>query len=162
MTDALTGLANRRALDGALDDAIRRADLDGAPCAVLFIDIDRFKKINDALGHAAGDVVLKKVGQALGERLRRGDLLTRYGGEEFVAVLPDTGLDAAKRVAETLCERMAALDLSTLTGGRDVRVSIGVAALSREWMDGTDLVAAADAAMYRAKRLGRDQVCVAS
>ena len=99
MSDPLTGLANRRALDAAVVRAIGRARREAALCAVLFIDIDHFKDINDSLGHAVGDAVLQRVGRGLRDRLRRGDLLARYGGEEFVALLPDTDLDAAIRVA---------------------------------------------------------------
>jgi diguanylate cyclase (GGDEF)-like protein len=129
---------------------------------VLFIDIDHFKEINDALGHAVGDAVLQRVGRGLRDRLRRGDLLARYGGEEFVALLPDTDLEAAMRVAEVLRRRVATLDFKTLTGDLPVRVSIGVAQLSEELMGSGSLVSAADAAMYEAKRQGRDRVVAAS
>jgi diguanylate cyclase (GGDEF)-like protein len=162
LSDPLTGLANRRALDAAVMRAIGRARRDAALCAVLFIDIDHFKEINDALGHAVGDAVLQRVGRGLRDRLRRGDLLARYGGEEFVALLPDTDLDAAMRVAEVLRRRVATLDFKTLTGDLPVRVSIGVAQLSEELMGSGSLVSAADAAMYEAKRQGRDRVVAAS
>ena len=160
-TDALTGLANRRALDSAVARAISGARRDRALCAVLFIDIDHFKEINDTMGHAVGDAVLKRVGRALRDRLRRGDLLARYGGEEFVALLPDTDLEAAVRVAETLRRRIATYGFNALTGGLPVRVSIGVAQLSESRMTAASLVSAADTAMYEAKRQGRDRVCVA-
>jgi len=160
MTDSLTGLANRRALDAAVVRAIARARRDAALCTVLFIDIDHFKDINDSLGHAVGDGVLQAVGRGLRDRLRRGDLLARYGGEEFVALLPDTDLEAAVRVAEVLRSRIASLDFDALTGGLPVRVSIGVAQLSDKLMSAGSLVAAADAAMYEAKRQGRNRVVV--
>ena len=161
LTDSLTGLANRRALDAAVVRAIARARRDAALCTVLFIDIDHFKDINDALGHAVGDAVLQGVGRGLRDRLRRGDLLARYGGEEFVALLPDTDLAAALQVAEVLRSRVASLDFDSLTGGLPVRVSIGVAQLSEELMGTGSLVAAADAAMYEAKRQGRNRVVFA-
>lgn len=161
LSDPLTGLANRRALDAAVVRAIGRARRDAALCTVLFIDIDHFKDINDALGHAVGDSVLQRVGRALRDRLRRGDLLARYGGEEFVALLPDTDLDAAKRVAEVLRRRIETIDFSSLTGLLPVRVSIGVAQLSEELMAAGSLVSAADAAMYEAKRQGRNRVVTA-
>ncbi|HLN05294.1 MAG TPA: sensor domain-containing diguanylate cyclase [Acidimicrobiales bacterium] len=160
-TDALTGLANRRALDAAVVRAISRGRREAALCAVLFIDIDHFKDINDTLGHAVGDAVLQRVGRGLRDRLRRGDLLARYGGEEFVALLSDTDLQAAMRVAETLRRRIATLEFDSLTGGLPVRVSIGVAQLSEDRMSAGSLVSAADAAMYEAKRQGRNRVCVA-
>ena len=162
LSDPLTGLANRRALDAAVVRAISRARRDAALCAVLFIDIDHFKDINDALGHAVGDAVLQRVGRGLKDRLRRGDLLARYGGEEFVALLPDTDLDAAMRVAEVLRRRIATLDFSTLTGTLPVRVSVGVAQLSEDHMGAGLLVSAADAAMYEAKRQGRNRVVAAA
>ncbi|MGD0984368.1 MAG: sensor domain-containing diguanylate cyclase [Acidimicrobiales bacterium] len=162
LTDSLTGLANRRALDAAVVRAIARARRDAALCAVLFIDIDHFKDINDSLGHAVGDAVLQSVGWGLRDRLRRGDLLARYGGEEFVALLPDTDLQAALQVAEVLRSRIASLDFGSLTAGLPVRVSIGVAQLSEELMGAGSLVAAADAAMYEAKRQGRNRVVVGS
>ena len=162
LTDSLTGLANRRALDAAVVRAIARARRDAALCTVLFIDLDHFKEINDSLGHAVGDAVLQVVGRALRDRLRRGDMLARYGGEEFVALLPDTDLGAALRVAEILRSRIASLDFGSLTGGLPVRVSIGVAQLSEELMSAGSLVSAADSAMYEAKRQGRNRVVVAS
>ncbi len=128
---------------------------------MLFIDIDHFKDINDSLGHAVGDSVLQRVGRALRDRLRRGDLLARYGGEEFVALLPDTDLDAATRVAEVLRRRIETIDYSSLTGALPVRVSIGVAQFSEELMSAGSLVSAADAAMYEAKRQGRNRVVAA-
>lgn len=160
LTDSLTGLANRRALDAAVVREIARARRDATPCTVLFIDIDRFKDINDSVGHAVGDSVLQAVGSGLRDRLRRGDLLARYGGEEFVALLPDTDLQAALRVAEVLRRRIASLDFRSLAGGLPVRVSIGVAQLSEELMSVGLLVSAADSAMYEAKRQGRNRVVV--
>ena len=162
LTDPLTGLANRRALDAAVIRAIGRARREAALCAVLFIDIDHFKDINDSLGHAVGDAVLQRVGRALRDRLRRGDLLARYGGEEFVALLPDTDLDAATRVAEVLRRRVATIDFASWTGTLPVRVSIGVAQLSEKLMAAGSLVSAADAAMYEAKRQGRNRVVAAT
>ena len=157
LTDPLTGLANRRALDAAVVRAIARARRDSALCTVLFIDVDHFKDINDSLGHAVGDSVLQAVGRGLRDRLRRGDILARYGGEEFVALLPDTDLPAALRVAEILRKRVASLDFGSLTGGLPVRVSIGVAQLSEELMGAGSLVSAADSAMYASQRLGRNR-----
>jgi len=139
----------------------RRSARDAALGTVLFIDIDHFKDINDALGHAVGDAVLQGVGAGLRDRLRRGDLLARYGGEEFVALLADTDLAAALQVAEVLRSRIASLDFNSLTGELPVRVFIGVAQLSEELMGTGSLLAAADAAMYEAKRQGRNRVVFA-
>jgi diguanylate cyclase (GGDEF)-like protein len=161
LTDELTGLANRRALTTAARHAVRRARRDRSACSVLFVDIDHFKRINDQLGHAVGDLVLQAVGDALADRLRQGDLLARYGGEEFVIVLPDTDAPDATRLAEELLERVASLDAEALCQGLPIRVSIGVAGVSERYADLKAVLAAADAALYEAKRTGRNRVCVA-
>ena len=155
-SDPLTGLANRRALEEVIEVSVSRYEHFGEPAAILFIDIDHFKEVNDTFGHATGDLVLQRVGTALRERLRRGDLVARYGGEEFVALLPDTTLIAGGVLAESLRARVEALDLRAISGDIPVRISIGVACVSPERMDSESLLAAADAAMYRAKREGRN------
>lgn len=161
-TDPLTGLANRRALVSAVSRAMDRLRQKDEPSTVLFIDIDHFKPVNDTYGHSQGDLVLQWIGAALSERLRKHDVLARYGGEEFVALLGDTDLDAGTAIAEALRERVAALDSTGLTGDLPVRVSIGVAPLSRACSSADEVLAASDAAMYEAKRRGRNKVWVAS
>ncbi len=161
-TDPLTGLANRRALEEVVEVSLARYEHFAEPAALLFVDIDHFKTVNDTFGHAIGDQVLQRVGEALRERLRRGDLVVRYGGEEFVALLPDTGLEAGAALAESLRERIESVDLSDLCGAIPVRVSIGVAAVGPGCLDTTSLLAAADAAMYAAKKRGRNQVALAA
>lgn len=158
-TDPLTGLSNRRALEDLIEVSVSRFQRFGEPAALLFIDIDHFKHVNDTFGHAVGDVVLQRVGAALRERLRRGDLLARYGGEEFVALLPDTSLDSGVILAESLRSRIERLDLSGLSDGIPICVSIGVSAVAPGRLDAESLLAAADQAMYEAKRRGRNQVC---
>ena len=157
-TDPLTGLANRRVLEEVIDISVGRYEHFGEPTALLFIDIDHFKDVNDTFGHATGDLVLQQVGTALRERLRRGDLVARYGGEEFVALLPDTTLQAGIVLAESLRGRVEALDLRSICGDIPIRVSIGVAWVSPERLDAESLLAAADSAMYEAKRDGRNLV----
>jgi diguanylate cyclase (GGDEF)-like protein len=161
-TDPLTGLANRRALEEVIDVSVSRFRHFGEPAALLFIDIDHFKEVNDNYGHAVGDVVLQLVGQALRERLRRGDLVARYGGEEFVALLSDTTREAGVALAESLRGRVAALDLTDVVGKIPIRVSIGVATIGPGHLEADALLKAADEAMYEAKRRGRDRVCVAA
>jgi len=153
MTDSLTGLHNRHVLEDALARELQRSERSGRPCAVLFCDLDHFKRVNDNCDHATGDQVLQQVAAVIRQRLRRGDLAARYGGDEFVVLLPDTDLEAAVEVAGDLRERIAASP-SPLP----VTVSIGVAGSMGADPDGPSFLAAADAAMYLAKRAGRNRV----
>lgn len=159
--DALTGLANRRAAQARLDIERARFERGGTPLSVLMLDLDRFKSVNDRWGHALGDRVLQGVATAIAAELRACDVGSRFGGEEFVVVLPDTPLEDALRAAERIRRRVAALETDT---GDDaplhVTVSIGVAQLQAgEGIDG--MLARADAALYRAKSEGRDRCSAA-
>lgn len=150
--DGLTGLANRRLFEESLEREVARAQRRGSPVALVALDVDHFKEVNDTLGHPAGDAVLREVGRALTENTKASDLPARYGGDEFVVLLPDcSGLDAVT-VAERLRSEVAAR-MTTVK----VSVSAGAAALPENADDGTGLVAAADAALYEAKRAGRDR-----
>ncbi|MGH7643500.1 MAG: diguanylate cyclase [Candidatus Dormibacteria bacterium] len=153
MTDSLTGLHNRHVLEDALARELLRAERSGRPCAVLFCDLDHFKEVNDQWDHATGDHILQQVAAVIRQRLRRGDLAARYGGDEFVVLLPDTELEAAVEVAGDLRERV-----EVTPSPRPVTVSIGVAGSSPSYLDGASFLAAADAAMYLAKRAGRNHV----
>jgi diguanylate cyclase (GGDEF)-like protein len=157
--DELTELPNRRGASRQLEVLVSRARRHSQQLAVLLVDADRFKDVNDAFGHAAGDVVLREVAHRLRERVRREDAVGRWGGEEFVIALPETTLDGAVAVAESLREAVAA---TVIHAGDDadlhVTVSIGVAAWTGEELD--DLVALADSALYAAKAAGRDRVVV--
>lgn len=158
--DPLTGVANRRVFDQRLDEEWRRAQRAQGSLAVLMVDVDEFKAFNDRHGHAAGDRCLVEVVTALTSNLRRaGDLLSRYGGEEFAAILPETTVAAASRIAEVL--RSAVEELRVPHGGSPVAphvtVSIGAAAVyPAAGGDAAALVAAADAALYQAKAAGRN------
>ena len=158
-TDPLTGLANRRALLARAAEVIAESDRRQAPCSVAFLDLDHFKEVNDRFGHGAGDEVLVSVAGALTGRLRAGDLVARYGGEEMVVVLPGTSLGDAVAIVEELRQRVAGLELEGLRGHR-VRVSAGVALVAAgESLE--ESLARADRALYEAKRAGRDRLCVA-
>lgn len=150
--DGLTGLGNRRALDRELP----RACAGPEPTSVLALDVDRFKQINDRLGHAAGDEVLNEIGRRLGVHCRSGDTVTRTGGDEFVAVLAGADLDAAELVAERLRRDVAAAPIETSTGAIEVTVSVGVA--SGVGQAAAVLLRRADEALYVVKAAGRDGV----
>jgi diguanylate cyclase (GGDEF)-like protein len=163
--DPLTGLANRRALDEHLALECARARRSGEALAVLMIDVDHFKAFNDAHGHPGGDAALVLVARTVDACLKRpGDLVARFGGEEFCAVLPHTDADQARQVAQQLCQ--AVCDLALPHGqspvAEHVTLSIGVAHAggTPDW-DPEHWLRRADLALYQAKRLGRDQVVVA-
>jgi diguanylate cyclase (GGDEF)-like protein/PAS domain S-box-containing protein len=161
--DALTGLYNRRYLEEILDREIRRAARAQQNLGVILIDLDHFKKFNDAFGHDAGDAVLRETGTALTRGIRAEDFVCRYGGEEFVVILPTANVDAAQARGESL--RLKMRELTILYQGKSmgmITISVGVAVFPDHGTTPKELMAAADAALYEAKRNGRDQVTVAS
>jgi diguanylate cyclase (GGDEF)-like protein len=155
MTDALTGLPNRRALKQKLDEEHQRARRHGTDLAIVMVDIDHFKDINDALGHPVGDAALVTVAHLLKQELRANDTIARYGGEEFIAILPSTGLDGGLVMAERFRRTIerATWDFRTLT------ISAGVSCGRAGEIPHGDLVELADNALLRAKRSGRNRVC---
>jgi diguanylate cyclase (GGDEF)-like protein len=159
--DPLTNLRNRRALDGALERERPRAQRYGRPLAVVTMDVDHFKAVNDRFGHAAGDEVLRRVAGVLTEGVRDIDVAARAGGEEFVLVLPETTAAAAREVAERL--RVAVAEMVVEHEGEriGVRLSAGVAAWPECVAAPEDLLEASDRALYAAKRGGRNRVSVA-
>lgn len=155
-TDGLTGLLNRRFFMDSAAQALATCARHGHPCSVLMVDADHFKAINDQHGHLAGDEVLVALARSMRGVLRQSDLIARFGGEEFVALLPHTDAGAALATAQRLRERCAGLGMASPQGAVRVTVSIGVAT----WRNGeslTQLVSRADAALYAAKQRGRDQ-----
>jgi diguanylate cyclase (GGDEF)-like protein len=128
---------------------------------VVLLDLDRFKALNDAHGHPAGDTVLVALGKALREQVRAGDLASRIGGEEFLLVLPNMPLAAAAERIDKLRARFAATEVEAGREKLHASFSAGVAACPEHGTSTVDLVSAADAALYRAKLEGRDRVCVA-
>jgi diguanylate cyclase (GGDEF)-like protein len=151
--DSLTGLANRRLFDESLQREVARAQRLGAPLSLLVLDVDHFKQVNDTYGHQTGDAVLREVADALVGNTKNYDVTARYGGDEFVVLLPGCHPDDAIRVAERVRRGIAReVDEAPVT------ISAGIATLPDNAVDAERLMAAADAALYEAKRTGRDRV----
>lgn len=158
-TDGLTRIPNRRHFEEQLESDWRRCRREGKPLALLLLDVDQFKLINDRDGHQAGDAVLRHVAQCLKRRtLRGGDLCARFGGDEFAMIMPDTTLDQAARLAERLRADVAEAADPAGPARPRATVSIGVAATNATVASPAELLACADEALYRAKSRGRDNV----
>ena len=152
--DPLTGLFNRRYLEETLDREVARATRAQSTLGVVMLDLDKFKLLNDTFGHTAGDAALREVGHLLRENVRASDVACRYGGDEFVVVMPDTNLENASRKAHALL----GLFKRAPSG---LESSMGVVAFPSHGRVGADLLKAADAALYRAKQVGGNRVVVA-
>ncbi|MBT9589953.1 MAG: diguanylate cyclase [Thiobacillus sp.] len=159
LTDLLTGLPNRRSAMDQLAQAWSAATRSGSPLAVMVIDIDHFKQINDTYGHASGDIVLREAANSLRASARREDSVCRIGGEEFLVICPNTDLNSAKQSAERLRANLEARRIPIGEIERGITTSIGVAVRDTGTADIDALVSTADQALYRAKQAGRNQVC---
>lgn len=159
LRDPLTGLYNRRYMEDALERYISLSERDGNPLAVLMIDLDHFKKLNDTHGHAKGDAVLREVAGQLVGSLRPADVVARYGGEELMVILPNCGLDDAVLKAEMLRSRIEGL---SAIHGTPISASLGVAAIPENATGAGEVVALADGALYVAKQAGRNRVVAAA
>lgn len=157
--DSLTGLANRRSTHDTLDRLHAAARRAPSPLGVVALDLDLFKAVNDRHGHAAGDALLSAVGSVLAGAVRAGDLVGRVGGEEFLALLPDTDAAGAVLVAERLRRAIRGIDIPA--AGGPGTASVGVACLEAADASSADLLRRADQALYRAKEAGRDRVVLA-
>ena len=162
MQDELTGLGNRRRFDSALSEACARVERYGGALSLLMIDIDRFKTVNDRFGHPAGDLVLRSFGELLWAALRVTDIPTRYGGDEFAVILPDTGKTETWIVAEKLRDAIAGLSVAHGDEPITITASLGIASFGDANRTPDALLQAADSALYRAKRRGRDRVELAA
>jgi diguanylate cyclase (GGDEF)-like protein len=156
--DPLTGCSTRAHGLSRLEIELRRAQRSRKQAAVLLLDLDHFKGVNDQYGHPCGDAVLAQVGRSMMQTLRASDIRCRWGGEEFLLVLPETGLEAAKRVADSVCRRIA--DSRVIYGNEEVQVtgSVGVTITRPGEIDTQNLLLRVDAALYRAKNEGRNCV----
>jgi diguanylate cyclase (GGDEF)-like protein len=158
MYDALTGLLNRRAMEEALHAQVRSSRRSDEPFAVMMLDLDYFKRINDDFGHGVGDLALQHVSALLRSALRDIDSLARFGGEEFVVLMPGANLAEAESVAERLRNLLSATPMKNDSYQVPLSISIGVA----EWLssedDSSQLLLRADAALFQAKVQGRNRV----
>lgn len=156
--DALTGLLNRRALVARLHESVAQARPQHQPLALIFLDMDHFKSVNDRYGHQTGDACLRAVAAAIADELRPTDSLGRYGGEEFVALLPATTHEQAMAVGERIRRSIESLHVHARGNSLQTTISMGVASLTGPADTADDLIARADAALYRAKTQGRNCV----
>lgn len=158
-TDELTGIFNRRYLSDRLKEEQSRALRNNHQLAALMLDADGFKRVNDKYGHDAGDLVLRELATLIRGQLRTEDIVSRYGGEEFLVLLPEVDLEAAVSVADRLCTLIATRRLPKEAGVKHMQVSIGIASLEPD-DTGDEIITRADLAMYEAKRNGGNRVCV--
>jgi diguanylate cyclase (GGDEF)-like protein len=161
-TDPLTGLANKRSLEQALVRDLARADRDKTCLSVVVADVDHFKQVNDRYGHAIGDVVLQRVAKLLSSTLRTGDLATRFGGEEFVLILPGTNAFGAKLAAERIRRAVSQVEFEGPQGKFQITISFGVTSVVGPGCSGMSkqVFKEADEALYAAKSGGRNRVII--
>jgi two-component system cell cycle response regulator len=162
LTDGLTGLWNRRQLDLRVGQELERAARFGERFSLVLVDLDDFKAVNDTHGHPVGDAVLVEVAQRLVTHTREVDVVARFGGEEFVLLLPQTDLEGACRVADKVRDEVAAVPVETDGLSVAISLSAGVACHPRHGATAAALLAAADEALYRAKHTGKNRVQAAA
>jgi len=161
LRDGLTGCFNRAHAMETLTSELRRAQRGRTPLSMIMFDVDEFKRVNDTYGHLAGDHVLAEVGARLSALLRTSDVKCRYGGDEFLLILPDTPAAGAGQLAESIRREISRIALPAETGGAHITVSSGVVTATREELDARAFIARADRALYTAKHAGRNRVCAA-
>lgn len=163
ITDPLLGIFNRRFIDRRLQEEMLRAQRHGLPLSLMLLDIDFFKKVNDTWGHQNGDIVLKHLARLLVDTLRQTDLVARFGGEEFVLLLPHTTQTDARMLAERLRRTVEQTPVLITTSGNDyqelrVTISIGLSCIQQKDDSSCDMLERADKALYQAKQTGRNRV----
>lgn len=160
ITDGLTGVPNRRYLEDFLERELARAQRYERPLALAMLDVDHFKTVNDVHGHLAGDFVLRRIAQEASEMVRREELLARYGGEEFALVMPETDLPRARQFGEKIRRAVETLPFEFDGKRIDITISVGIAAPPAGLKSASAFIGIADEQLYRAKREGRNRVCV--
>jgi diguanylate cyclase (GGDEF)-like protein len=160
-TDVLTFLPNRRKIIASLQEEVIRSDRYGTPLSISILDLDHFKKVNDTYGHTTGDEVLRSVAARLREQIRHPDTIGRYGGEEFLIVLPNSELQAAAEQASRLCQQIRKTQIDANKHVLSVTISIGVAQFRVRQENWEGFLHRADEALYQAKNAGRDRWMVA-
>ena len=158
VTDSLTGIFNRRHFFALAEREFQRSARFGRPLSAIMLDIDHFKRVNDTFGHAVGDQVIVEVAKLCRTTIRAVDILGRYGGEEFVFILPETDAPGARQLAERLRQRVSAVPFETQAGPLAITASLGVTSTALQAADVNALVANADVALYAAKQAGRNRV----
>jgi diguanylate cyclase (GGDEF)-like protein len=161
LRDGLTGCFNRAHAMETLNAELRRAQRGKTPLSMIMFDVDKFKAVNDSYGHLAGDQLLAEVGKRLAEQLRTSDVKCRYGGDEFLLILPDTPAGGARQVAESLRYELSRISLPAGDAEVTMTVSVGVVTAAKNELDAQALISRADKALYRAKHAGRNRVYVA-
>jgi diguanylate cyclase (GGDEF)-like protein len=156
-TDALTYLPNRKQIIGDLQREVAFSDNYGTPLTISMLDVDHFKQVNDTYGHAVGDDVLRRLASEMRDHIRYPDTIGRYGGDEFLIVLPHSTLRAAAQQAERLCKHVRSLQIKSGDQEIGTAISIGVAQYKIHQEDWQTLLARADGALYQAKNNGRNQ-----
>ncbi|MFN3699031.1 MAG: GGDEF domain-containing protein, partial [Dictyoglomus sp.] len=163
ITDPLTGLFNRRYIEEEIQKEIARSQRYERPLSVMVLDLDNFKLVNDTFGHKYGDEILKKIGETLKKSCRKVDVVGRYGGDEFVVILPETNLEKSIRVADKIIKNVEKINIATANNLKlYLSVSIGIASFPEITRNPEKLLNLADLAMYKAKRLGGRQYSIAS
>jgi diguanylate cyclase (GGDEF)-like protein len=161
--DPLTGLFNRRYMEESLERELRRAKRKEIPVGIIMIDIDHFKRFNDSYGHAAGDYLLRELGIFLNSLVRGEDIASRYGGEEFIIIFPEASREETMQRAEQIRRDVKNLNLGNHFHAQDpMTLSVGVAMFPQHGADFDSILHSVDAALYQAKREGRDHVALAS
>ena len=159
--DGLTGIYNRRFLESKLEEEFNRHKRYGGVYSIIIFDIDHFKDVNDSFGHQCGDFIIKSMTARVSSLIRNVDYLARYGGEEFCCVLPETGIQAAARIAERFREAVSQLESNFDDDVIKITISLGAAEFREDIASSSQLIKKADEALYRAKKEGRNRVAIA-